>query len=44
MKKGRNPSGCSLIGKWPSSSMTAQVAPGIAAAVRSVSAGVQVRS
>ena len=43
-KKGRKPSGCSLIGKCPSSSITASVAPGIAAAVRRASSGVQVRS
>jgi hypothetical protein len=43
-KKGRKPWGCSLIGKWPSSSITASVAPGMARAVRAASSGVQVRS
>ncbi len=43
-KNGRKPAGCSLIGKWPSSSITDSVAPGIAAAVRAASSGVQVKS
>jgi hypothetical protein len=40
----RNWAGCSLIGKWPISRMMVTRAPGMRAAVRSVSSGVHEKS